>query len=263
MAKHTVVNILSKEECDVYVTKVDLLSEHWRKRVVGPTHHYTFGTATYLDIEPYGDITEERINLIKESNDILQKNFSTLYNKVLHYIEKEYGPAELVVDGPIPGIFIYGEARPNDIVEEPEEPRRGRVSLHTDGQEKCLEYIWSRYSDVEEETIAFTLALEMPKNGASFLLWDQEDFGFYSNSESSKLYKEYDYNENPYNEKVFNESILNKIPEVIDHIPGNMLIQSGEQWHSVGFSTAPFTTDRRITLQGFGVKCDGIWRLFF
>lgn len=263
MAKHTVVTILSKEECSYYVNKVDLLKDYWDKRVVGPTHHYTLGKATYLDIEPYGDINEERIGMIRASNEILKDNFKDLYDKVLNYVVKEYGPAELVLDGPIPGIFIYGEAKPNDIIEELEEPARGRVSLHTDGQERCLEYIWSRYKDVEEETIAFTLALEMPKNGAAFLLWDQPDLGFYSNSDSAKLYKSYDYNENPYNEKVFNESIVNKVPEVIEHVPGNMLIQKGEQWHSVGFSTKPISTDRRITLQGFGVRCDGVWRLFF
>jgi hypothetical protein len=263
MSKHKVVDILSKEECLDYVNVIDSLSNLWSKRTIADTHHYTLGTATYLDIEPYGEITQERINLIKKSNEMLKENFSTLYDKVLKYVEQEYGPAELVVDGPIPGIFIYGEPKPNKMVQELIEPARGRVSLHTDGQERCLEYIWSTYNDVQKETLAFTLALEMPQNGAAFLLWDQPDLGFYSKKESASLYKTYDYTENPYNIKVFDENIINKIPEVIEHIPGKMLIQSGEQWHATGFSTKPYNTDRRITLQGFGVKCDGVWRLFF
>ena len=57
--------------------------------------------------------------------------------------------------------------------------------------------------------------------------------------------------------------IINKVPGIVEHKPGQMFFQEGKIYHAVGHTQKPMSNDRRITLQGFGKKCDGVWRLCF
>jgi hypothetical protein len=264
MSEHGLINLLTKEECAEYVSIIDSLSASWTKRNVGNYHYYTFGSASHLDIEPFDSLGEEVFDTIKNNNGVLKKNLQGLYDKVLMAISEKFGEAELVCDeGPIPGIFIYGEPRPNNITKDSVPSMGGKTKMHQDGQFKSLDYIWSKYKDVEIETIGFTLPLEVPQAGAAFLLWDQPDMGCYEDDSIADTYKSYDYSENKENVNVLTEFISNRVPNVVKHLPGRMFVQRGNQWHATGFSTEPYSTDRRITLQGFGVRCDGVWRLFF
>jgi hypothetical protein len=263
MSEHKLINVLTKDECEYIVDQIDFFKDQWIRRENGPFHYYTIGTATHLDIEPFDSISEETKKLIAYNNDFLKNNFSKLYDKVIKAIELEFGSAELVEDAPIPGFFCYGEPKPNSIERVFAEPMGGKTHIHQDEQFSSLDYIWSKYNDVEHETIGFTLPLETPEYGAAFLLWDQPDLGNYMPGSISDIYKSYNYNDNEGNVSTINDWISNKVPEVIEHLPGRMMLQKGPQWHATGFSVAPLSTDRRITLQGFGVKCDGVWRLFF
>jgi hypothetical protein len=264
MTKHFFIDVLSKDECNQYVQTIDSLSSEWTKRPKGEGYLYTLGLATHEDLKPHDSVSSGLLDDIKYKNGILIKNFPDLYEKILKAIKDNIGECELVTDkAPIPGFFIYGEAKPNNIKREERSPLSGYVDIHYDGQVAHLDYIWNNYNDVDTESISFTLPLEMPEYGAAFLLWDQPDFGCYMKGEVADLYKGYDYYTGEKNSEYLNHQILNKIPEVIEHIPGRMIVQVGQQFHAAAASTKPFSTDRRITLQGLGVKCDGIWRLFF
>lgn len=264
MTEHFFIDMLSKDECKKYVDVLDSLSNQWTKRVIGSAHYYTFGAASHLDLNVSEPVTDDTLNFIKTNNNNLKIAFPELYNKIVAELSKKIGECQLIEeDGPIPGFFIYGEALPNNIKKEPSHIVGGLASIHTDGQVSSLGYIWERYKDLGTEYISYTLPLEVPENGAAFLLWDQPDLGCYMSGEVAEIYKGYDYYQDDKNINFLNNNIINKVPEVIDHIPGRMLVQKGEQYHAAGFSTKPFTTDRRITFQGLGAKCDGIWRLFF
>ena len=263
-SEHLVVDVLTQEECLENVSIIDSLSKEWTRRDVGVHHYYTFGVAAHLDIEPFDSVSDETFNLIKHKNIILRNNLSDLYEKVVGVISNELGKAELVSDeGPIPGFYIHGEAKPNNIIRESLPAMGGKTKIHKDGHFKALDHIWSKYKEAGSDIIGFTLPIEVPEAGAAFLLWDQPDLGYHNNKAMSDIYSSYDYKENPDNINILNNFIVDPVPKTIEHIPGRMVIQKGNQWHATGFSTAPLTTDRRITLQGFGIQCDGVWRLFF
>ena len=264
MTEHFFIDVLSEDECKQYVKDIDSLRSEWTKRPSWATHFYTLGLATHADIKPYKSIESHVFDTIKYKNDILRKNFSDLYEKIIEAVKDKLGECNLIVDqAPIPGFFIYGEAKPNDIKKEELPPLSGACQIHFDGQYTSLDYIWDQYKEVVDEYISFTLPLEMPEYGAAILLWDKPDLGCYAKGEIAETYKGYDYYKRKENSKYLDSYILNKIPEVIQHIPGRMIVTRGKQFHAAAASIKPFSTDRRITLQGFGVKCDGVWRLFF
>lgn len=264
MADHFVINVLSEDECREYARVLDSLSSEWTKRPQGSSHLYTLGSATHADIETCDLVSDIEFNKIEYNNEILRNHFPDLYIKLIRALESKLGPCELITDkAPLPGFFIYGEPKPNDIRKEELPPVAGMVRIHFDGQVYALDYIWNDYSDVEEECISFTLAIEMPEHGAAFLLWDQPDLGCYLNGEIADIYKSYDYYEADGNREFLDSYALNKVPEVIEHVVGRMIVNKGKQWHAAAGSTKQFSTDRRIAFQGFGVKCDGVWRLFF
>lgn len=264
MNNHFFVDVLSENECKEYANIIDSLSPEWIKREQDYSHLYTLGTATHADIESNKSIDGNTLDAIKHNNDLLKKNFPDLYAKVLKAIESKLGPCELVIDkAPIPGFFIYGEPKPNNIEKKELPPVAGLARIHFDGQVSSLDHIWNQYSDVDSESISYTLPIEMPEYGAAFLLWDQPDFGCYMEGEIADIYKAYDYYEEEANIEYLESHIFNKVPEVIEHIPGRMIVHKGRQLHAAAGSIKQFSTDRRITLQGLGVKCDGVWRLFF
>jgi hypothetical protein len=264
MAEHFFINMFSKDDCKKYVDVIDSLSDQWTKRTIGVSHYYTFGAASHLDLNSSKPVTDDILEFIKINNNNLKSAFPDIYDKIILELSKKIGPCELIEEGgPVPGIFIYGEARPNNIKKEDSHVVGGLASIHTDGQVAALNYIWNKYDEVSTEYISYTLPLEMPENGAAFLLWDQPDLGCYMDGEIADIYKSYNYYQDEKNINFLNNNITNKVPEIIDHVLGRMLVQKGEQFHAAGFSTKPFTTDRRITFQGLGAKCDGVWRLFF
>jgi hypothetical protein len=263
MSQYYVSQLLSKEESIHYSNLIDSLYDKWSIRKFQGGHYYTLGLATHLDGPEHDEIaSKEYIERCYESNTLLLKNFSPLYDMAIKEITNNIGPCELIKEGPVPGFYIYGE--PKSKVEEiyldhPE----GSTAIHTDVQIDRLGYLWSKYSDVEDSTMSFTLAIDVPKFGASILLWDQPDTGIYSDSEYALWCKQRDYSLYPDNKYMLKNNISNLIPDVVEHKPGQMFFQEGKIYHAVGHTQKPLNVDRRITLQGFGKKCDGIWRLCF
>jgi len=264
MIEHFVIDVLSEDECKVYAQTIDRLSSEWARRPEWATHFYTLGLATHADIKPDKPVNSDLLDKIKYNNNLLRKNFPDLYKKILEALSNKLGECELIIDeAPIPGFFIHGEAKPNNIKKEERLPLSGACQIHSDGQTYFLDYIWSKYKNINPESISYTLAIEMPEHGAALLLWDQPDLGYYMEGEIAEIYKGYNYYERETNSEYLDYKMLNKIPGVLQHIPGKMIVHTGQQIHAAAGSVKPFSTDRRITLQGFGVQCDGIWRLFF
>jgi len=264
MSKHTFIDIFSQDECKQYVDVIDQLGDSWTKRQMGDYHYYTLGLSSLYDVQNNIERNKEYFEKIKNSNILLKKNFLSIYNNLIKVISDKVGESSLIVEeAPIPGFFIYGETKPNKIEKAIIEIPLGIGDIHTDLPAEGLDYIWSQYKEIADECISFTLPIEMPEYGSGLLLWDQPDMGCYSKNDISSIYKSHDYSKDDHNMILLDTKIKNKVPEFIEHVPGRMLLQEGEQWHAATFSTKPFSTDRRITLQGMGVKCDGVWRLFF
>ncbi len=264
VGQYYVSQLLTEAETIHYSNLIDSLYDRWSIRKFKGGHYYTLGLATHLDGPTHEeDASEEYIARCRESNAMLLKYFHPLYDKAVKEISTKLGECELIADGPLPGFYIYGEPKSR---KEPIELERTETvsAIHRDVQVDRLNYLWNRYSDVDNTTtMSFTFAIDVPKFGASIALWDQEDKGLFSNTEYAKWAKSIDYTSYPDNVYMLENNIKNKIPDIVQHKPGQIFFQEGAIYHAVGHTQKPMSNDRRITLQGFGKKCDGVWRLCF
>lgn len=264
MSQYYVSQILSKDEAIHYSNLIDSMYDKWSMRKFQGGHYYTLGMATHLDGPEHDQqASKEYLERCYENNKMLLKYFSGLYDKAIKEISENIGPCELITEGPVPGFYIYGEpkSKKEDVyLDKPETVS----AIHTDIQVDRLNYLWNTYSEVDNTTtVSFTFTIDVPRHGASIALWDQEDKGLFSNTEYAQWAKSIDYTSYPDNAYMLEHEIVNKIPDIVEHKPGQIFFQEGRIYHAVGHTQKPLNTDRRITLQGFGKKCDGIWRLCF
>ena len=142
------------------------------------------------------------------------------------------------------------------------------ASIHTDIQYKEHNEYWSQFKHVDlQNTLSFTMAIKLPKHGGGLYIWDWAEFdqemidtfNFQHNDDKVDVLKNKylwdngsvgDYN--PKEEPLYEE-----------YVEGNMVYFIGHLVHQIAPATVCEPTDRRITLQGHGVKCDGIWRCYF
>ena len=259
-------NLLTQEEVNKTISIIDSLSDKWIKRGPDNSRHsfYTLGSVSHFEIPPEDErITPERMDFINKNNEILSNNFKYLYDIVLKKVTDLFGNCEFVDGVPLPGFYIFGDIDCNDIASaSPYGDVGGDATIHRDGLLKHLNYKWDTLGGATD-SFAITLAIELPKNGAGILIWDQPDIGLYSDSEYAKHHKSLDFTANKHNAEVLKAGVKNIVPEVIDYYPGGIFWHYCGIYHAVGYSYKTLTTDRRITMQIFGVKCDGVWRLTF
>jgi hypothetical protein len=256
-------NLLTPDEVSKTVSIIDSLSDKWIQRSDGEYQYHTIGGVSHRDKIDNFHTLEEQVKYFNENNKILIDNFSYLYEIIINKVNKMFGRCEIVSDVPIPGFYIYGGYKKNDAPElSIYGDFGGNTNIHNDGLFPMLDYKWNQYGGATD-SFGLTLALELPQNGAGILIWDQPDIGLYSSSEYANRCKRFDFNKNNSNTNVINKYIKNPIPEVIDYVPGSIFWQHGEVYHAAGYSIDTLNTDRRITMQIFGVKCNDIWRLVF
>lgn len=258
--------LLTKEEVEKTIGIVDSLSDKWIKRGPDNSRHsfYTLGAVSHLEIPPEDEvINQERIDFFNKNNKILLDNFKYLYDIIEQKVTDMFGPCEFINDVPMPGFYIFGDTDGNaDGSLSPYGDVGGAATIHRDGLLKHLNYKWDSLGGATD-SFAITLAIELPQSGAGVMIWDQPDIGFYSNSDYAKHCKTLDFNSNEHNAEILKNKILNPVPEIIDYYPGGMFWHYCGIYHAVGYSHNTLNTDRRITMQIFGVKCNDIWRLVF
>jgi mannose-6-phosphate isomerase class I len=59
------------------------------------------------------------------------------------------------------------------------------------------------------------------------------------------------------------DNVKNYIPELIEYKAGDAVYIDSKIVHAVSHGVDIAEKDQRITMQAFGIKCDGVWRLFF
>lgn len=256
MATHKLINFFTEQEVAEILNIVDSLEDKWTKRIITDSvNFFTLGQESSIDCVNYDDNT---INLTHNSNKMLKENFHFMYTSIISKFSELYGKCELATDVPIPGFFIYTEHK------GVQSRNNGFSKIHKDGRFEHLDYYWNTFKKVDHDNvIGITIALELPKSGSGMFIWDQPDQGFYSNSEWANSVKYSDFNLNPESANHLNSNIINKIPNVVEYSVGKAIVQDGPQFHAVAHGTNLSIKDRRVTIQIFAKKCDGIWRLYF
>ena len=259
------LKVLDKDAIDNTIERVDLLKEWWIPRGVycgeggftaseeNPVDFYTLGVATYIDgitdIQYYYDY-------IKSQNPVFKDYFSWLYDLVIYNLWGEIGECQVADFLAYPGFHIFG-TKPNEppkmatktYMEQPS------ATIHVDLQHEQHDFLWNHFKDVDlENTLSFTLPIQVPTNGGGLNTWEEESMKQYEiDNKYTKHMKELDYSKwGDYGE-----------PTVVPYTAGEMFYFIGSLVHQIAPAYNADFNDRRISLQGHGVKCDGVWQLYF
>lgn len=226
------VPLLSAKYSDDIVDGVLNLADLWQQR--SEADFYTLGAASYLDgawdSEPYRAFAQR-------CNSILADHFEDLYSLLASKLVDLIGPVVFESELALPGFHVFA-------------PKPGQImcdascvmasvggSIHWDLQHLCHSSFWLRYDKVEwKYPLSFTLALQLPAAGGGLQFWPDCTNASLATSSAAQS---------------------------INYCVGNMVIFMLPLLHQIAPVKTLSPTDRRITLQGHGLRCDGVWRLYF
>lgn len=242
---------------------VDLFHEYWVHRgfycpetgfAVSdiPIDFYTIGGVTYID--GLSNL-EEYYKYSSLVNPVLKEYFGWLYEIVIDKLSKEIGPCELVDGLAHPGFHIFGHQPGYHTYSHTiEYVTRPLATIHYDLQQNKHLDFWKKFKEYDlEDCLSFTLCIEVPTSGGGLNTWNEPGLREYDpkNSYSMEV-KCMDYGD------------MGAPTAVVPYTEGKMFYFVGKLLHQIAPSAQSLSSkDRRITLQGHGVKCDGVWRLYF
>jgi hypothetical protein len=251
---HGMLPVLDENMAAAFVTAVDDAVAHWTRRQMFPLDFYTLGAASYIDA--VADV-EDYVARAAALNPLLQERFAALYDAVFAALGPVFGPCALHDPLAYPGFHVFGH-RPghaNNLVTL-RAMEDLSASIHSDRQFEPHTAVWSRFTAVDlQNTMTFTLALELPSRGGGLCFWGEPALSCYDDDGE---YARFVRTEVDFRGKKGVEP-----PSVIPYRVGSLFYFLGLGRHVIAPSWALSTTDRRITLQGHGVRADGIWRLYF
>jgi hypothetical protein len=239
------VDVFNENECKDIVKKLDNIKDSWIKRVDShPCLTYTLGATTYHQT----DYLDGYYKIYKENNKIILDNFGTEFEKILEVLNKQVGNSELENSLAVPGFNIFTNTSENKISIVSIEG----MNVHTDFVDEAHKKVFEKkYKKIDyEEKISFTLALELPRGGSGLSIWGDSSLNKYDHDhEFSKIIKKIGFYKNDQ-------------PSIVNYYVGKAFIFSGKYPHQVTPTVKYYQGDRRITIQGHAIKCDGKYRWF-
>jgi hypothetical protein len=223
--------VFDRGECNSIVNEVDAVRADWvRRHPVLP--FFTLGAASYMDAAMGRALYIQRA---AQYNPILQEHFGWALERVRECISRAIGlSAEWHPGAALPGFHIYS-AHP--------EFTRPIASIHFDKQYELLD--WQGLSEPDfAHPLSFTLAFVLPLSGGGLNVWDA-DCRFV-----------------PPQMKI-SELISNRAPAYHRYTPGELVLHSGNFLHQIAPTNRFDPEDRRITLQGHGIKAGNYLYLYW
>jgi hypothetical protein len=223
------IPMLNEAEVNQILDKIYELRPFWCKR---HNNFLTLGTALYLDKQdPASNLYD---SCVQSNNFFLKLHFAWLYDRLIETLKNELQQeVQFEPTLSLPGFHIF--------LASPEFVEKG-ASIHFDLQFKKAN--WSHYKEVKDSRpLSFTLALALPRLGGGLNYWD----------------------------KMFDISHPFPIEETAKQLPrhyipyetGKMVLHEGLMLHQIAPAKEYFEEDKRITLQGHALFCDGCWRVYW
>lgn len=225
--------MLTEQECLPIVQSVMALSGNWLQR--GPVDFYTLGAATYLDgawdREPYQSHRSE-------ANPILSNCFSGLYSLLLNSLSGVLGSnVSFLPELALPGFHVFAAKPGKSLLPGTKAFAASGGAIHLDLQYEYHATLWERYEEVDiQQPLSFTLPLQLPKAGGGLNIWPRHE------QRDDPSYRQ---------------------PNHITYQCGELVWFTGPLLHQISPLRQVSAQDRRITLQGHGLRCDGRWLLYF
>ena len=253
------VKTFTKEDCNKIETIVDNLDKLWvnrsctrrfsyeNKMRISRAPFWTLGAVSYLDNVRDPEQYQSHRDYV---NPVMYKKFNWIYDIIIEKLQGALGEP-VVIDGFLayPGFHIFS-AKTGSVIEREylkmfEQPLG---SVHVDVQNEEHHDYWQKFENVNsDDTMSFTIPIRLPSGGGGLYTWKDEVNPYSFN---------YTTNDNKLSE-LESPAITNLYTE------GEMIYFMGYLLHQMmpGVNVEP--TDRRITVQGHGQKCDGVWRLYW
>lgn len=255
------VDVLSEEQCNSVVSRIDSLRNYWRNdykysivnNVLDLPPLMVLGAASYRDIK--NDPTEYYRLRVGE-NKILLKNFSDIYEILLEKLSNYIGDVELEHSLALPGFQIFGEKKHVDHSVKVNAKNDFSYLIHKDElYDQHYSYLLNKYNNVDKTKImSITLSIKLPRRGSGLCVWEDDRLTKFNYSEN--------FAKDIAEEKIYDNHELG-IPTIINYYTGTAFCFSGDTFHQLAPPTIVYPGDRRITMQAFGMVCDDAWRLFF
>jgi len=253
------VKTFTEEDCNKIETIVNNLDKLWVNRScerrfafensmkISKAPFWTLGAVSYLD----GVASHALYNRHRDAlNPLLRKKFNWIYEIICERLQSDL-KEPVVIDEVLahPGFHIF--AAKNGTTIEPEYLKLFEESLgsvHVDVQYEEHEEYWKNFKEVDlKNTLSFTVPIQLPTHGGGLYTWDDEVDAYSFNYATNKL--------------KLSELECASVTNL--YTRGEMIYFVGHLLHQMmpGRNIQP--SDKRITVQGHGVKCDGVWRLYW
>ena len=285
------IKIIEPHETDSVFITLESMRKLWLQRtnwhpaleiggedsgIEGYVHYYTLGSTLYMDARDRG--WKSYKNLSEMYNRVLIKKLGWLYERFIFEMSEYLGECKYEDDLALPGFHIYEFGAAPD-------KRKHHRCLHYDGQWFYgRNYFKEKYTNIDfRNQLSYTFTIKVPHNGAAIALWDLPDnkrkkaesiqsrfphdvIDRYQTLDYVKEIKDNKTIEDPWKFKLFDEDcgdLEQYMPVVIPHLEGHSFYYYGMIMHQMILGDDFNKGDYRITFQGHGLKCDGIWRLFW
>lgn len=248
----TNVDLLTEPECLEVRSVIYDLKDSWIQRhPVVP--FYTLGASNYFDIA-YNP-RPNYYSMAKRYNAILHERLEWLYERLANTLEQQLGaPVGYRETLAMPGfhIFLAHKAFENPIELTHQEWFRSRYDpeivanpIHCDTPHMVVN--WGVKEGIDfSNPISFTIAIALPKTGGGMYVWDlhlKETIGL---SQTDLL-----------------DRIHSSTKRLHSYKVGKLALHSGLMYHQVAPMQNMQMDEERITLQGHGLMCQGIWQLYW
>lgn len=227
-----VLPLLDAAVCAATVETVFALQAHWIQRHPAAPF-FTLGAASYLDA---ADAEGRAAYEARAAHDapVLDGAFGELYAQVAAALTARLDePVGLAPRQARPGFHVF-LAHP--AFQQPV------ARVHCDLQHELLD--WG--GQVPDGTLSFTLAVELPADGGGMDVWALAQADWVAATPPERL-----------------QALKTAPRRDLAYQVGDLVLHSGELVHRIAATPVLRPEDRRITLQGHGVRLDGRWLLYW
>ena len=245
-------DLFTPAECSTVRQALDELRPHWIQRhPVAP--FFTLGASNYFDITYNPMLPYYRF--ATRFNPLLLEQLGWFYERLTQGIAHYLGsPAQFRPNLGMPGFHIFlshqSFAQPKDLTHIEWFRSKGKAevvgnAIHCDTAHLVVD--WGNRDGLElENPISITVSIRIPEAGAGLNYWE---FGRERTDDLPPA--------------ALREFLINSPKHYHPYQLGCMAIHSGLRYHQMAAMPKMLPGDERITLQGHGVRQNGVWQLFW
>jgi hypothetical protein len=222
---------LDESACDALCRQVHRLRSHWVQRLEG-LPMYSLGAVAYLDAAA-GEA--DYLAAAARDNPILLEHFGWLYRRLEEALDQRLaGPVAYPAGKALPGFHVF-LAHPFFTFMEP--------SIHADLQYQRTDWSWARNIS---RPFTFTVALALPHEGGGLNVWDVSGRQLDALPSAQR-----------------SRALHAAKKQFVAYRRGHLSLQFGHQMHQIATPKTLVDGDQRVTFQGHGLLCDGVWQLYW